>query len=73
MFFSVQLLLAKVVKSNEFKEAYKIEAQGMQESMIFFQCSYLQSKNLGIMCYTKLKTDNCTLLVETDNRQFVKH
>ena len=30
-----------------------------------------RQKILGILCYTKLTTDNCSLMVETGNEQFV--
>ena len=58
---------------NEIKEEYKIQAQGLQERMMFFHRNYWQTQNLGILCYSKLATKNCSLLVETDNGQFVSH
>ena len=53
MFFSVQLLLAKVLKSNEMKEAYKIQAQGLQERMTFFSVQLLAKKNSLDYCATQ--------------------
>ena len=72
-FFSAVTGRKQFLLSMKLRNYIKTKLKACRKELCVFSATTDIQKILGILCYTSLATDKCSLIVKTGNGQFVYH